>query len=247
MKKLVTILNVVLTIFIIASPLFAQTGVGKISGKVIDADTKEPLIGANIIILNTNLGAATDVEGNYFILNITPGTYQIKVSYVGYAPKTIQDVRVVANITYELNVQLSTDFTLPEVIVESKKLFEEKATNTVKVIDSDQISKLPVRGVSNLASLQSGVVVQEGSGGEDGNATINIRGGRGSEVLYIVDGVPQNNLYRVWSVVCHFESTRRLAQWQLVRDDHAWVQTSRCHKAYRTGKVAHVERLPSLK
>ena len=195
MKKLVTILNVVLTIFIFASPLFAQTGVGKISGKVIDADTKEPLIGANIIILNTNLGAATDVEGNYFILNITPGTYQIKVSYVGYAPKTIQDVRVVANITYELNVQLSTDFTLPEVIVESKKLFEEKATNTVKVIDSDQISKLPVRGVSNLASLQSGVVVQEGSGGEDGNATINIRGGRGSEVLYIVDGVPQNNLY----------------------------------------------------
>ena len=81
------------------------------SGKIIDADTKEPLIGANIIILNTNLGAATDIEGNYFILNITPGTYSVKVSYVGYAPKTIEDVRVVANITYELNIELSTDFT----------------------------------------------------------------------------------------------------------------------------------------
>jgi len=195
MKKIFTNLLASLVFLFLSTTLLAQTGVGKMSGRVIDADTKEPLIGANIVVLNTNLGAATDIEGNYFILNITPGTYEVKVSYVGYAPKTIQDVRIVANITYELNVELSTDFTLPEVVVLEKKFFEEKATNTVKVIDSDQISRLPVRGVQNLASLQSGVVIQEGSGGQDGNATINVRGGRGSEVLYIVDGVPQNNLY----------------------------------------------------
>ncbi len=185
----------VAALFLFSSVSFAQTGVGKISGKVTDADTGEPLIGANVILLNTNLGAATDLEGNYFILNITPGTYDVKVSYVGYAPKTIEGVRVVANITYELKVTLTTDFTLPDIVVVDKKFFEEKSTNTVKVIDSDQIARLPVRGVQNLASLQSGVVIQEGSGGQDGNATINVRGGRGSEVLYIVDGVPQNNLY----------------------------------------------------
>lgn len=195
MKKFFTIIIAVLALFSLASTAYAQSGVGKISGKIIDADTQEPLIGANILVLNTNLGAATDLDGNYFILNITPGTYDVKVSYVGYAAKTIQGVRIVANITYELNVELSTDFTLPEIVVEDKALFEQKATNTVKVIDSDQIARLPVRGVSNLASLQSGVVVSEGSGGQDGNATINVRGGRGSEVLYIVDGVPQNNLY----------------------------------------------------
>ena len=195
MKKNSTNLLAALVFLIISTTTFAQTGVGKMSGKIIDADTKEPLIGANIILLNTNLGAATDIEGNYFILNITPGTYEVKFSYVGYAPKTIQEVRVVANITYELNVELSTDFTLPEIIVVDKKFFEEKATNTVKVIDSEQISRLPVRGVQNLASLQSGVVIQEGDGGEGGNAELNVRGGRGSEVLYIVDGVPQNNLY----------------------------------------------------
>ncbi len=195
MKKFFTITLAVLALFSLASIAYAQTGVGKISGKIIDADTQEPLIGANIIILNTNLGAATDIEGNYFILNITPGTYSLKASYVGYASKTIQEVRIVANITYELNIELSTDFTLPEIVVEDKALFEQKSTNTVKVIDSDQIARLPVRGVSNLASLQSGVVIAEGSGGQDGNATINVRGGRGSEVLYIVDGVPQNNLY----------------------------------------------------
>lgn len=200
MKSSITKLAAVIFLLLFSLPLLAQSGVGKLSGKVTDADTKEPLIGANVVILNTGLGAATDLEGNYFILNITPGTYSVKVSYVGYAPKTINNVRIVAGITYELNVKLSTDFTLPEIVVEDKKFFEPKSTNTVKVIDSDQISRLPVRGVSNIASLQSGVVVQEGSGGEDGNATINVRGGRGSEVVYIVDGVPQNNLYNRTSV-----------------------------------------------
>jgi len=195
MKKNVTNLLAFLVLLFSSTAIFAQTGVGKISGKVTDADTKEPLIGANIIIVNTNLGAATDIDGNYFILNITPGTYEVKASYVGYASKTIQDVRVVANITYELNIELSTDFTLPDIVVEDKKFFEAKATNTVKVIDSDQISKLPVRGVQNLVSLQAGVVVAEGSGGQSGNADLNVRGGRSSEVVYIVDGIVQNNLY----------------------------------------------------
>src|SRR5574338_93121 len=189
-----------LFLFALVPALLAQTGVGKLSGKIVDAATGEPLIGANVILVGTQTGAATDVDGNYFILNITPGTYEVKVTYVGYAPKILENIRVVAGITYELNIQLSTDFTLDEIVVVDRKFFEEKATNTVKVIDADQISRLPVRGVTNIASLQSGVVIQEGSGGQEGNATINVRGGRGSEVLYIVDGVPQNNLYNRSSV-----------------------------------------------
>lgn len=195
MKKLTIKIFSIISILMLCSPLIAQTGVGKLSGKVIDANTREPLIGANVVILNTDQGAATNLNGEYFVLNITPGTYDVRVSYVGYAPKTIKEVRIVAGITYELNVELSTDFTLPEIVVQDKKFFEEKATNTVKVIDSDQIARIPVKGVQNIASLQAGVVVSEGSGGVEGNASINVRGGRGSEVLYIVDGVPQNNLY----------------------------------------------------
>lgn len=181
-------------VFFSSASIFAQTGTGKLAGKITDAQTGEPLIGANVIIENTNLGAATDIDGNYFILNITPGTYNVKFSYVGYSSKTVQEVRIVSGITYELNETLTSGIDLEEIVVTDKKFFEEKSTNTVKVVDSEQINKLPVRGVSNIASLQSGVVVQEGSGGVGGNATINVRGGRGSEVLYIVDGVPQNNL-----------------------------------------------------
>lgn len=195
MKNLTVKILSMLLVLIIISPVLAQTGVGKLSGKIIDANTREALIGANVVILNSDQGAATNINGEYFVLNITPGTYDVRISYVGYAPKTIKEVRIVAGITYELNVELSTDFTLPEIVVQDKKFFEEKATNTVKVIDADQIARLPVKGVTNIVSLQSGVVVQEGSGGVDGNAALNVRGGRGSEVLYIIDGVPQNNVF----------------------------------------------------
>lgn len=195
MKNSITKLLFIFLLTVFVSAVNAQSGVGKLVGKVVDADTKEALIGANIVVLETQAGAATDVDGNYFILNISPGTYSVKVSYVGYAPKTLENVRVVSGITYELNVELSTDFTLEEIVVIDRKFFESKSTNTVKVIDSDQISRLPVKGVTNIVSLQSGVVVQDGSGGVEGNATINVRGGRGGEVLYIVDGVPQNNVY----------------------------------------------------
>jgi hypothetical protein len=194
MKNLVT--NLLLAaLLIMSSPLFGQSGAGKLSGKVIDGSTQEPLIGANVVIVNSNLGAATNVNGEYFILNIPPGTYTVRISYVGYSPKQVTDVRVVAGITSPLDVQLSVGLELNVVEITGKKFFEEKATNTTKVFDANEIDKLPVKGVEQLASLQSGVVMADGSGGVSGNATINVRGGRGGEVLYIVDGVPQNDIY----------------------------------------------------
>jgi len=195
-ERYTKLLGFLLILLLSTAGVYAQSGVGKISGRVLDATTQEPLIGANIVLLNTNSGAATDIEGNYFILNITPGTYSVRFSYVGYASKVVTDVRVVAGITTELNMDLSTDLQLEEIVVTDKrKFYEEKSTNTVQVYDSKQIEKLPVRGVENLASLNAGVVVSEGSGGSSGNATLNVRGGRGGEVLYIVDGVPQNDVY----------------------------------------------------
>lgn len=195
MKRIKIQFIVTLLAFVLTLPALAQVGVGKLSGKVTDEATGEALVGANVVITNTQLGAATNIDGEYFILNITPGTYEIKASYVGFASRTIQEVRIVAGITYELNITLTTDFTVPEVIVEDKKFFEAKATNTTKVFDADQISRLPVKGVQNIASLNAGVAISDGSGGASGNANLNVRGGRGGEVLYIIDGVPQNDIY----------------------------------------------------
>lgn len=176
---------------------FAQTSTGKLAGKITDARTGDPLPGANILFVGTELGAATNARGEYFILNIVPGTYEVRVSFVGYATETVSGVRVVAGITKELNVDLAeATAELKEITVTSQRtFFEQKATNTVKVVDKDEIARLPVKGVEKIASLQAGVVMSEGSGGVDGIATINVKGGRGNEVLYIVDGVVQNDPY----------------------------------------------------
>ena len=67
---------------------------GKIAGQVLDAQTKEPLIGVNIILSGTNFGASTDPDGYYFIINIAPGIYGVEADYIGYAPVVTKNVKV---------------------------------------------------------------------------------------------------------------------------------------------------------
>ena len=71
----------------------------KLSGSVADALTGEPLIGANVIIVGTDFGSATDVNGNFFILNIPPGNYSVKISYIGYESKVVTNVGIIVDQT----------------------------------------------------------------------------------------------------------------------------------------------------
>jgi len=179
-----------------SSAAFAQTATGKISGKIEDVENGEPIIGANVTILNTSLGASSNLDGEYVILNIVPGTYSVRVTYIGYQSQVLEGVRAVAGITQDVNFKLkSSAVELADVVITAeRKFFEEKATNDIRVYDSREVTELPVKGVERVLGIQAGVVTLEGSGGVDGNATVNIRGGRGNEVLYIIDGVPQNDL-----------------------------------------------------
>ena len=70
---------------LLAAPvaLHAQT-TGKIAGRVTEADSGEPLPGANIVVAGTNMGATADVNGEYFILRVSPGMYEVRASLVGY-------------------------------------------------------------------------------------------------------------------------------------------------------------------
>ncbi|MEO0130781.1 MAG: carboxypeptidase-like regulatory domain-containing protein, partial [candidate division WOR-3 bacterium] len=81
--------NLLKIIFILAV-FFSYTAyageTGKIAGRIIDANTKEPLVGVNVIVEGTELGAATDATGHYLIINVPVGTYDITASYVGYEP-----------------------------------------------------------------------------------------------------------------------------------------------------------------
>lgn len=165
--------------------LMAQTG--RMKGKVTDLTNGEPLIGANVIIVGTSFGAATDVKGEYSISNLTPGTYEVKASYIGYQTITQVNVRVNADLTTELNFQLPAEgISVGEVVVVSERpLINKSNTNAIRTTTSDVIEALPVRGVNNIIALTPGVVQQDGS--------LFIRGGRVDEVGYYLEGTNITN------------------------------------------------------
>ncbi len=171
---------VLLMVTLCTTLVFAQYG--KISGVVTDQETKEPLVGATVILMGTAYGSSTDVDGNYVILNVPAGTYDVKVSYIGYQSTTIQGIKVLAGLTRELNVQLSSSAvqTKEVTVIAERPLIEKSATNAVRLQTSEEIEKLPVRGLQGYVGLQAGVVVQ--------NGTLYIRGSRTDEVGYVVEG-----------------------------------------------------------
>jgi hypothetical protein len=104
---------------------FAQiTGenTGQLAGKVTDADNGGALIGTNVIIDGTQLGAAVDVDGNYLVKNITAGAYTVRFSLVGYAAKTVNNVVVEAGQTAKIDVILKEEVIQgEEVVVEATR------------------------------------------------------------------------------------------------------------------------------
>jgi hypothetical protein len=166
--------------FLCSTIVYAQYG--KISGKVTDQETKEPLVGANIVLEGTVFGSATDIDGGFNILNVPAGTYSIKTSYIGYQTQTMTGVKVVAGLTRNVDIVLSnTSVQVQSVIVVAERpLIEKSATNAVRVQVSEDMEKLPVRGVQGYFTLQPGVVLQ--------NGIAYMRGSRNDEVGFQVEG-----------------------------------------------------------
>lgn len=181
--------RILILIAILLVPVLLHAQTGKISGRVLDRESKEPLIGANVAIEGTTLGGITDVNGAYVILSVPPGGFSIKASYVGYQTITVTGVRVSTNLTTDLNFDLPSEAVKVQQveIVAERALIERDRTNTMRIQTSEDIKNLPIRGTANVIGLQASVVKNESSN------LLYIRGGRPEEVGYFVDGVPVNN------------------------------------------------------
>ncbi|MBK7104290.1 MAG: TonB-dependent receptor [Ignavibacteriae bacterium] len=155
---------------------------GKISGSIKDAQTGEPLIGANILIEGMNIGAATNIDGEFVILNIPPKKYNVKISFIGYETTIIKDVSIVVDQTTQLNIELNPQsIQVQDIVVTAKTpLIQKDVTSSISVVTREEIESLPVQTFTELLSLQAGVV---GSG-----SNLHIRGGRSNEVAYMIDG-----------------------------------------------------------
>ena len=173
----------VLSILTLIVTLFTQTVLAagtSIVGVVKDAVTGEPLLGANIVLVGTGKGASTDGEGKYNILNVLPGTYNIKVTYIGYREQN-------TSLTLNEGSKTSQDFKLEPVgiegqtiVVTSQATGQTEAINQqlssiqiMNVVSSTKIQELPDATVAEAVGRLPGIVVLR-SGGE-GNEVV-VRG-----------------------------------------------------------------------
>jgi outer membrane receptor protein involved in Fe transport len=158
---------------------------GKIAGKITDAKSGEPLLGINVSVVGTRSGGSTNLDGDYFILNLPPGTYTLRASAVGYTPVTVNDVKVAVDQTTRIPLALSPEAVeLSDVLVTaSRPIVQKDLTSTTASVSGDEIAALPLEDVASVVNLQAGVV--------DGH----FRGGRSNEVKYMIDGVSVNDVF----------------------------------------------------
>ena len=153
---------------------------GKIAGTITDGGTGEPIPGVSVIIDGTTQGAVSDVDGYYVILNVRPGEYNIRASFIGYTSVVREGVRVNVDLTTEVDFQLQEETVgLDEVVVAAERpVVQRDVSASIANIDQEQIENLPVSSVAEVISLQAGF--------EPG---LTVRGSGGNQVGFAVDGV----------------------------------------------------------
>ena len=157
---------------------------GRLSGTVTNPQ-KQPLGGANVILVGVPLGGATEMDGRYTIVNIPAGTYTVKASLIGHTSTSVTEVVIPADRLTTLDIVLQESAVqLAEVVVSAKRpVVDLNLTSNIATLSRQDIAKLPVQELQDVVNLQAGVV--------DGH----FRGGRLGEVQFQVDGVTSNNVY----------------------------------------------------
>jgi hypothetical protein len=180
---------ILIAITLLISNLLYAGNQGKLIGKVVDAAKNEPLPGATVVVVGTQRGATTDIDGKFTIIGINIGTYTVRASLVGYSSAEVKNIKIGGDETTQQNFKLSeTGVELQGVEITAQELIVNSfATNSQTKVSEKEIQSIPnVKTVDDVLKLQGGVVKQGGN--------IYLRGGRADEVVYLVDGVPTNSV-----------------------------------------------------
>jgi len=202
--SLMKILPVLILVSALSLPLLADTA-GKLAGSIVDKETGEVLPGANVLIDGTNLGGASDEEGEFYILNIPPGHYTITIVYVGYHNFVIQNVLIRSDLTTALKVEMDSEtIETPTITVVAKReLIQKDLTSTRRVTTREEMITTPgIESTSDIFKMRTGIVpeyfpvrLDVGNGTQiqlrdESLKNLHVRGGRGGELLFLVDGMP---------------------------------------------------------
>lgn len=186
MENLFNKINVFYLVIILSighSFIFAGT-TGKIAGIVRDAATGDPLPGCNVLIEGTTMGAASNINGEYFIINIRPGHYTVLASMIGYKKYKITNVQVVVDLTTQVNFLMEpATLEMDEIVVVAERpLIQKDITSKLSIISSDEIINMPVSNFQEALTTKAGFTT-------DAEGNIHVRGGRTGEIAYMVDGM----------------------------------------------------------
>jgi len=181
MKRIVLLLALCFALAPVAAHAVTS---GKVTGFVRDAATRDPLAGVTIGVEGTELRAISGSNGEYFILNVPVGTYRVEVQMIGYLPVRTQALTVSSDRSTRIDFELETtllDLAEPVTITAPRTSTRSDLTASSELIVPREIESLPVTELSDLIFLQNGVV-------RDAEGDLHVRGGRGNEISYYVDG-----------------------------------------------------------
>ena len=182
---------IVITISLLGLLLTAGFGAstGKIAGVVYDAETGEPLAGVNVGVRDGMIGAATDTEGQYIILNVPPGTQNLEFLFIGYKPYVVEGVEVKIDRTSIINARMVPaimELDDAVVVIAERPIVERDKTSSSIHIDAAEFKSLPVEGMRDVLELTPGV-------NRNADGTISMRGGGAYEISYMVNGIKSLN------------------------------------------------------
>ena len=171
-----------------AAPRLAQDK-GSISGKVIDKRTGHPLPFASVTVPDAKRGGLTDTDGQFLITGVPPGTYEVKIQFLGYVPVSKPGIVVVANKATVVNVELQDVVVRQEKEVQvtaERRLVEAKQGSTIRSVSAQEIRNLPVQTIGEVLQQQAGINVDADQ--------VHVRGGRADETVFMVNGVTNRDL-----------------------------------------------------
>ncbi len=177
--------TVLILIFFFLHTFYLYAGTtGKISGRVTDKTTNQPLVGVNIIVEGKYLGAATNADGYYFVINISPGIYSVSATMIGHGTKVKTNVKVSADRTTFVNFDLTEEvLEVGKVIVVAERpLIQKDVTAKATIIEAEAFAEMPITNFQGALATQAGFTTDE-------NNEIHVRGGRSGEVAYMIDGI----------------------------------------------------------
>ncbi|MGH7497181.1 MAG: carboxypeptidase-like regulatory domain-containing protein [bacterium] len=166
-------------------------GTGKITGRVIDNQTKEPLIGAHVLVEGTNFGAAADKEGYYVILNLPPGVFTVKATMLGYGTLIQERAKVSINQTTTINFALSQEALQAETVVveATRPVVQLDVSSSQSIVTAEAIQNRPLDNFEEILASEVGVTLAAST---EGTGLV-VRGGELNETDIVIDGLSTRN------------------------------------------------------